>query len=79
MCRISASPHTYNVWKYKGKGLENSPKYGITVYEEKDRYTKTLSLRIGHLQDSDFGEYTCFSNNPLGSDQASMILDGKSH
>lgn len=75
-CLITANPHAYSVWKYKGKGLENSGKYGITVFEEKDRYTKTLSLRIGNLEDSDFGNYTCFAENALGSDQVTMILNG---
>lgn len=72
-CRITANPHGYIVWKRNGREITTTHKYGITVYED-DRYTKTLSLRIGNLNENDFGKYECFAQNEHGTDNEEMTL-----
>ena len=75
-CRITANPHGYEVWRRDGREIKNSWKYGVNVYED-DVYTKILSLRIGSIDDEDFGKYNCFASNSFGSDEEDMLLYGK--
>ena len=75
-CRVTANPHGLNVWRRHGKEIGTTWKYGINVYEE-DRYTKTLSLRIGKIDENDFGKYECFAENSFGRDAEMMLLFGK--
>ena len=74
-CRITANPHGYEVWRRDGREIKNSWKYGVNVYED-DVYTKILSLRIGSIDDEDFGKYNCFASNSFGSDEEDMLLYG---
>ena len=37
----------------------------------------TLTLRITHLDDLDYGEYECFGENFLGHDRGYMTLYGE--
>ena len=75
-CRITANPHGFEVWKRAGKEIINSWKYGVNVYED-DMYTKILSLRIGNIDEDDYGKYKCFASNSFGSDAEDMLLYGK--
>ncbi|KAK3593791.1 hypothetical protein CHS0354_014331 [Potamilus streckersoni] len=72
-CKITANPHGFNIWRKEGKDIQASHKYGIQVFDE-DAYSKTLSLRIGNIDDRDFGEYTCVAQNRHGMDQDKMLL-----
>ncbi|KAL3867109.1 hypothetical protein ACJMK2_044339, partial [Sinanodonta woodiana] len=72
-CKITANPHGFSIWRKDGKDIQTSHKYGVQVFDE-DGYSITLSLRIGNLDDKDFGEYTCIAQNRLGTDQDSMLL-----
>jgi neuronal growth regulator 1 len=74
-CRVTANPHGYLVWKKDGKKIDNTGKFGITIYED-DRYTRTLSLRIGNLNKGDFGKYECYAENRHGNDVEEMTLYG---
>ena len=68
------------MWIYRGNKLSESTeygKYGIQIYTEDDRYTKTLSLRIGRISDDDFGRYQCYADNKYGSDEGFFVLYGK--
>ncbi|WAR00119.1 LACH-like protein, partial [Mya arenaria] len=72
-CTITANPHAYSVWKFRGQELANNAKHGISIYND-DLYTKTLSLRVGNLNDEDFGKYKCYAENIYGSDEESFLL-----
>ncbi|XP_041374972.1 limbic system-associated membrane protein-like [Gigantopelta aegis] len=72
-CVISANPVDKRVWLRDGVEIANSHKYRLETYDEGDN-TITLSLKIKLLEDDDFGKYTCFASNDLGSDKESMVL-----
>ena len=75
-CVIAANPIDKRVWLRDGVQIANSHKYRLETYDEGDN-TVTLSLKIKLLEDEDFGRYTCFASNDLGSDKESMVLYGE--
>ena len=48
----------------------------MNVYEDA-MYTKILSLRIGNIDEDDYGKYKCFASNSFGSDDEDMLLYGE--
>lgn len=74
-CIISASPLGVTSWTRNNKRLSNSIKYELDLYNDgQDKIT--LSLRIAHIDRSDFGEYVCEASNSLGKTKAIMKLVG---
>lgn len=75
-CEITAYPHGVMYWMKDERQLEISKnKYQVEVYGGTIEGTrKTLSLRVKDIEIDDFGEYTCFAQNIIGSDRESMIL-----
>ncbi|XP_046350652.1 limbic system-associated membrane protein-like [Haliotis rufescens] len=72
-CIISASPLGVTSWTRNNKRLSNSIKYELDLYNDgQDKIT--LSLRIAHIDRSDFGEYVCEASNSLGKTKAIMKL-----
>ncbi|KAJ8304477.1 hypothetical protein KUTeg_018060, partial [Tegillarca granosa] len=77
-CVVSAYPQGNTVWRRNGEDIvTNNWKYRVDVYKDEGIYQLTLSLRIKFLKEEDFGAYTCYAKNELGSDQEDMYLYGK--
>ncbi|KAL4227279.1 hypothetical protein ACF0H5_012725 [Mactra antiquata] len=72
-CEITANPFGFVVWQRKGREITNSHKYGISVFTDK-RHTKTLNLRIGNINEKDYGKYRCYAQNNHGEDFEEMTL-----
>ncbi|XP_074650351.1 opioid-binding protein/cell adhesion molecule homolog [Tubulanus polymorphus] len=74
-CEISANPLAGSYWLKEVEEIGSSKKkYDVQMYDTGDS-EKVLSLTIHSVQKEDFGEYTCVSENTLGHDAKSMILE----
>ncbi|KAL4228262.1 hypothetical protein ACF0H5_013695 [Mactra antiquata] len=76
-CEINAYPHGITRWQKDGRyiGQTDSDKYHVELYSGSgDSTLKTLSLRVRNVQAEDFGEYTCYAENVIGTDSEDMIL-----
>lgn len=77
-CVVSAYPQANTVWRRNGEDIvTNNWKYRVDIYKDEGEYQLTLSLRIKFLNEKDFGAYTCYAKNELGTDQEDMILYGE--
>ncbi|XP_043483116.1 protein CEPU-1-like [Leptopilina heterotoma] len=73
-CSVESSPKSLNVW-YKDdvKKILPSEKYDVQESQVND-YTFQSNLTIKNLKLSDFGRYSCFSENAHGKDQVTIRL-----
>lgn len=73
-CVITGFPMEVAVWRYNGIDIEERTwKYEPIVFQ-RDGNTILLSLEIRDLNPSDFGVYTCFASNVLGSANKTINL-----
>ncbi|OWF54123.1 Protein amalgam [Mizuhopecten yessoensis] len=73
-CRITGFPMEVAVWRYNGVDIEERTwKYEPFVYQREENKI-LLSLEIRDLSPSDFGVYTCFASNVLGSANKTTLL-----
>ncbi|XP_060082810.1 protein amalgam-like [Ylistrum balloti] len=73
-CVITGFPMEVAVWRYNGIDIEERTwKYEPIVFQ-RDGNTILLSLEIRELSPSDFGVYTCFARNVLGSSNRTILL-----
>lgn len=75
-CEITGFPLEVAVWRYNEVDIEERTwKYEPFVFRRDER-TILLSLEIRGLSASDFGVYTCFASNVIGSANKTKILEG---
>lgn len=75
-CRITAFPMSLLVWRFNNQDLLASKKHRVEIYDD-GNHRVTLSLRVMDITYTDYGNYTCFAQNKLGTDQDVMLLYGK--
>ncbi|XP_060592717.1 limbic system-associated membrane protein-like isoform X1 [Ruditapes philippinarum] len=76
-CEITAYPHAIMNWRKGEEDIDffNKEKYQVELYSGNDESTrKTLSLRVRDIHEEDYGEYTCYAENKIGSDKETMLL-----
>ncbi|XP_060607228.1 opioid-binding protein/cell adhesion molecule homolog [Ruditapes philippinarum] len=79
-CEITADPLADMHWLKGNISLHNlnNDKYQTELYSsDTDNITKNLYLTIIHLQKDDFGNYTCFASNSIGTDYDTVKVYGK--
>lgn len=69
-CDTLASPKAVVHWLKDGNGLEDGPKYQISVN------TSQLVIRDFNISSTDLDIYTCTAINPLGSKTSNITLLG---
>ncbi|XP_033749134.1 protein amalgam-like isoform X2 [Pecten maximus] len=73
-CVITGFPMEVAVWRYNGIDIEERTwKYEPIVFQ-RDENTILLSLEIRDLNPNDFGVYTCYASNVLGSANRTIFL-----
>lgn len=75
-CEITAFPMGTSVWIFKNQNLLNSNKYLVEKYNG-GKHKVTSVLLIRGVTYADYGNYTCFAQNKLGTAEDVMILYGK--
>lgn len=78
-CHIDAFPPAHSEWIRNGDEIVdaiNSDRYRV-FKEDKDLYKVLFKLVIHNVKPSDFGVYTCFANNSVGSKEDSLNVIGK--
>jgi hypothetical protein len=73
VCNVHASPHPTVVWKKNGALFTASAHANIKM----NNYGHKHTLTIESVTKQDFGEYSCFAENTLGSYEAKMEISGK--
>lgn len=78
-CHVDAFPLPQNYWIRKdGQVIDpnNDERYRVTK-EEKDLYKTLFTLVIYNVKSSDFGVYSCYANNSVGSKEDSLHIVGE--
>ncbi|NXM78372.1 CSF1R factor, partial [Serilophus lunatus] len=70
-CRVTAPSHKYNIrWETTAESVMSTKKTGF----ENDNYFINDTLSISAVTMEDSGKYICIANNPVGSRNASTML-----
>lgn len=72
-CQITAFPMNLLVWRFNNQDLLTSTKHRVEIYND-GNHRVTLSLRVLDITYADYGNYTCFAQNKLGTDEDVMLL-----
>ncbi|XP_033334327.1 lachesin isoform X3 [Megalopta genalis] len=73
-CRTEAYPASINYWTtHRGEMIVSGDKYEAVQTE--NGYTRTMKLKIRHVEPKDFGTYKCVAQNSLAGTDGDIKLD----